>query len=293
MENDQKILVIAAAVLALILVTLLIFGALYRSFVANYARAYDSPTHPAYYAEGNQSHQSQNPDPAASRINGPVQIKLNNHPVGGYADPSAVNMTDDSEVPSPTVQETNIDNTNDVFEPFEEDTKMDFGNTVVQDNQDADDDWTIEQPQGNEFFSADEQARIWQELREAESNAATNEPSATDKAKAAARSAAGDYIVPDDMAQNQPQMTERQMAESMLPQPVEVSNSDDAPFDSSAQFYEAPVSKHDKSNTLGGGYIDPSDLAKTGASYVSPIYGVAGDMSTAEMGVNADNEWWK
>jgi hypothetical protein len=170
---------------------------------------------------------------------------------------------------SPTVQETNIDNTNDVFEPFEEDTKMDFGNTVVQDNQDADDDWTIEQPQGNEFFSvsvfvyidviyaleekspvfemclkggsareracganlyavflastrhlhpsnhpcttppthahictcfmpsvqtlqqqADEQARIWQELREAESNAATNEPSATDKAKAAARSAA-------------------------------------------------------------------------------------------------------
>lgn len=49
-------------------------------------------------------------------------------------------------------------------------------------------DWASEDA-GNEFFSADEQARIWQELREAEEKAAKGGPTAADQAASRAQEA--------------------------------------------------------------------------------------------------------
>jgi len=224
----------------------------------------------------------QNSDFEVKQYGNPVQIKLNAGPgsVGdGYAHPSTLNE------PSTNMQETNIDSV------FAEDEEMEFGNTVVKAN--VDDEWTVEKPQGNEFFSADEQARIWQELREAENKATTNEPSAAEKAKVAAKNAKGDrYIVPEA-----PVNVVNVSGMDVYSDPV--NNSNDAPFDLNTEFSATspptpPPILVPAVVDQGPGYIDPNNLAEgqSVVSYLDPAHVEIVETNTAQVEDN-DDAWWK
>lgn len=311
MDGDEKALIIAAAVLGLILVTMLIFGALYKSFLSQYAQAYDSSyRRPSFDKSPVRSPRSSTDSAADKKYSaGPVHIKLSNQPTsegGGYARPNSLGSSPNKPLNQtnnevPTIMESNVDN---VFAENPND-QMEFGNTTLE----GQTTWTNNPASGNEFFSADEQARIWQELRDAEEKAGNDEPSASDKAKEAALKAQveGEYVVP--VPDDPPKVVTPPPPPP--PPPVEEDDqSNTSAFDPSTSFDTNPVIPSNKpvqepesvptSPTInhGPGYIDPSGLESASVSYLDPTNSsmtmtMGGDIAQAEMGVNADNEWWK
>lgn len=171
LDDDEKILIIAAAVLATVLFTMLCFAALYRTFMNQYATAYDNQIR--QLAPFNAS-----PSPQGGAGMSPVTIKLSDTiPMQDMA-PMATNPM----LPVDPPKSVNLPKP---VPAWGSSTGSADWNAPTADS-------AVDK---NEFFSANEQARIWAELREAEQNAETTSASVRSARTAAKTAAAAEHVV--------------------------------------------------------------------------------------------------
>jgi hypothetical protein len=279
-ETDEKVLIIASAVLGTILVSLLCFAALYKSFLAQYASAYDSHVKMLnpFSADmvGRPDSALAGASPAGSPGLNQVQIKLASSP-----------STNDFDVvqpaqPAPKIAETSFGSgySGKATSPV----AGGHGGTTPA--------WGSPSNEADEgeFFSADEQARIWAELREAENNAAGASVSVNAARTAAAAAATGEYV---ETFASQANVG---MAQSVTVNVNAGLDDDDDDANTKFGFDEADLNMSGMSSNAGSparspaqppDYIDGNHLEATGQTFSGP------GSPASPMGVNADNEWWK
>lgn len=302
---DEKILIIASAVLGTILVTLMCFAALYKSFLSQYANAYDSHLKLLNPFNAGDTAIAMTPQTPTSPPLNQVQIKLASTP-----------SNNDFEVSTNTVTNT-VAETSFAKAAAASYAPPDTGLSPASNAGTPLEAWgspTSPQEDG-EFFSADEQAKIWAELREAENDAAGASGS-VDAARAAAASAnmalpgstatvtsmglgngeyastsgAGEYV---ETFSAEPAGGHVQMAQSVTTGGNNAANddsddSDDDDANTQFGFSEADLASPSPAKAPAAvsspDYVDGDQLVNTGEVDNTPGY---------SMGVNADNEWWK
>lgn len=280
-DTNEKVLIIASAVLGTILVSLLCFAALYKSFLAQYASAYDNHVKMLNPFSADMVGR---PDSALAGASAPGSPGLNQVQIKLASSPS----TNDFEVvqPAPKIAETSFGSGNIGGKATSPAAEGHGGTTPAwgSPSNEADE---------GEFFSADEQARIWAELREAEKNAASVSVSVDAARAAAAEAATGEYVETFASTAN------IGMAQSVSAVNVNsgaLDDDDDDDANTKFGFDEADLNMSGMSSNVGSpiqspaqppDYIDGNHLEATGQTFSGP--GSPG----SPMGVNADNEWWK
>eukprot|EP00041_Stephanoeca_diplocostata_P007963 m.114026 g.114026 ORF g.114026 m.114026 type:complete len:313 (+) comp17115_c0_seq2:232-1170(+) len=256
LDSDEKALIMAAAVLGTILFSIIAFAVLYRTFLAQYAQAYNkqmammnmppggmvTTSNPAYKDPVPQRSPTgfanyMNPDamspgtPASQAAMPKTQIKLSDppkkavtvKPMIGVAAPKAESPPKSVTWGTTTVQDP-----------------LESGVTSSNATKAPENDWGSENAT-NEFFSADEQAKIWAELREAEEQH-SGAPSGAEVARSKATEGAA--IADDDH---------------------------DTQFgfgDDDAVDYISPgEGNYNASQGLGVDYISPDSLVQTGETF--------------------------